>query len=507
MFKNNNDNNDNNDNSNNKNNNCKKDKKTKFTVIILAVLCVLTLKIITMMAATASAAAPSIPSIFHNDSKDPFQLHNKFPLEIIYGIPYVPIELFECLNNIDIRTENNFREDFYIMYKKLNYISFKVSSAIAETNKSGISDTISCKVEFRNNTTYVPAHLTAESLGLICEYKPEYNTIRIKEVAATKSFDELLARYIPKSAAIAPPVTTPEPITLPPVPTPPPPIPTTARPDYNNDNTTQPTTTEEETTTEPTTPENTQEILNYIMVYDGFSDIPEINDVTETYEVNEAKETENSEKSKKINSVLENLQKNKIRALFFMSVGEILENPDMLRKIISSGNDIGVRVEIGNPEYSADNLISELETANKLIYTAVKQKTRFCMFGDNSDNSDNYENYDNFENYEFYGNELKKQGYYLCKANLDLSDISDYFKSYEYADAEINAEYKNNIFGVDDMIDLLKQKTVNLISVDISDGENYMDMLNMAEQAGEVKFYINISYINNANILKILEHK
>ena len=163
-----------------------------------------------------------------------------------------------------------------------------------------------------------------------------------------------------------------------------------------------------------------------------------------------------------------------------MSGSEIIENPDILRDIIASGNDIGIKFESGKMNFTADDLITELESANGLIYSAVKQKTRFCMFnGGDTAVTD--------EDIKLYRDGLIKRGYYLCGKNTDISGITNM----------PNESVKN-------MTDLLKRQKINIIAIDISGGNNYLNYLNIAEQAANAKFYIKFSYINNANINKLI---
>ena len=493
----------------------RKQKKFRFavTAVILAALFALMLKALTMAASDSNAVPASaqgsplgIPSLFLNDSA--FQLDSDYPLKIIDGTAYIPFEIFTGvgINYITLSPPRRESSNFYIMYKNKAYISFNISGNNAD---SIIYGTIPCKIYPLLGTFYIPAQLTADCLGLKWEYNAQYHAGRIKEPAAEKSFSELISRYIIQTTLPPPPeTTTAAPVTSPPAVVRP--KQTTTATQSNPVYSTSETTEIPATTVPTTTPEDTQEIDNYIIIYDGASgepaDITGTTAASETSETSETTQTADTASAadtaetagaaqtpetsaaaaapaiapEKIDAVLNNLKHNNIRAMFFMSGDEILANPDILRKITAYGDDIGIKFESGRMNVAADDLILELESANALIYSAVKQKTRFCMFGD-ADNTGAHIN-----NIKLYGDELKRQGYYLCGKNTDLSNISNMPNQ-----------------SVNDMIILLKQKKVNIIAIDISKGGGWLAYLNDAEQASKIKPYIKISYINNANIADI----
>jgi len=93
-----------------------------------------------------------------------------------------------------------------------------------------------------------------------------------------------------------------------------------------------------------------------------------------------------------------------------------------------------------------------------LIYAALKHKTRFCIFGDEN---------------------LIPEGYYMCPQTAEIHDLS-------------------GIGSVEEMIDYIKQRKYNVFMFDINgDFEKYLEW---SAAAAKNKFYINFSYINNANI-------
>jgi hypothetical protein len=422
-----------------------------------------------MTAVPVSAESGSVPSLFYNDSA--FPLDDIMPLKIVDGVYYIPREFIKKIEGIYMETRDNYSEDFYISYGNKS-ISFKVSAEIADMDCKG--EYVHCKVIVDGWLTYVPAQFVAKHLGLEVEIRHQYPTLRLKNKNAKANFDDMInARLKPlfvppteppiTSPLPPPPTTTAPPVettTVPPVITSPPPIIDEITTTENKDNTPfviKPT--PPPTTTEPTTPENTRELENYLMFYDGYT-ADELLD----------------EKTENINEVLKILDKNNMRAVFFLSGSEIIENPDIMRKIYASGYELGIKFECGKVNINAEDLIAELESANNLIYSALKHKTRFCMFDEIID-----ENIDD-EDDEPYEEKLRGNGYYLCKKTSDILDLNDIKNSNE-------------------MIEYMKQNTLNVFMFDLNGGyKNYMQLF---AQADEIKFYIKFSYINNANISKI----
>ena len=464
------------------------DRKFELTVIFLVLALIALLKILTVtMVSAEDTSTSSIPSLFYNDngafvySMPGSNIY--LPLEKIDGIYYIPrsmLILFEP-NGLTMASMNNYTESFMILYNN-NWISFSISGDKA---KIGMDNYISCKVYNLNSDIYVPAQIIAENLGLIWEVrevKPGYNAGRISVKDAKRSFDELLEKYIPKPQPATPPPT--EPPTPPPAITEPPTEPTTPSPVFvdpviepttpiaNNIIPTKPP--EPTTTAEPTTVENTREIQNYLMFYDGsvsydyYTENEDKNIETGTITIND-----------RIAEALKLLDKNNIRGIFFLSRSEITENPDILRTIFSSGHELGIKFTDEEIKSGSNDLISVLESANNFIYSAVKHKTRFCIFEESAKHSGNVEYFENHK--EEYESELAAHGYYLCKKTIDIFDLKD-----------------KNITDLNQMTDFIKQKRMNVFMFDLNG--NYKNYLELSAKAAEAKFYINFSYINNANI-------
>jgi peptidoglycan/xylan/chitin deacetylase (PgdA/CDA1 family) len=172
--------------------------------------------------------------------------------------------------------------------------------------------------------------------------------------------------------------------------------------------------------------------------------------------------------SRNLEKVLKFLSENKVRALFFMSGEEILNNPDKLRMVFAAGQDIGLKISHASPT----DLINELEETNAYIYALIKQKTRLCMYAD--------ANISGAEMTAQYAAELEEAGYFLCSENVKADSVS--------------------LNGESAAVEFLKRSPVNLCAFDFSSFENNYAALEMIARAADVKFYINFSHINNANI-------
>jgi len=463
-------------------------RKLELTIIFLTFTFIAMMKIITMTVSPVSAENEvyNIPSLFYNDRA--FERDETYPLyQGDDGVYYIPLQLLDRINDLKRDTRDNYTEDFYIQYNN-NAIIFKVSADRAKSSKfiDDPDNYRTCKVYIIRGITYVPAQLVAYALGLTVEIRdtPQYKTLRIKNKDAKRDFDEMIESRIkplfvpptepPVTAPPPPPVTTapPEEIpTAPPVFTSPPAAPVET--ETTETIHTPPVRTTEPPTPEPTTPENTREIENYLMFYDS-----------------KKEKTDEKEKTNKINEVLKILDISEIKAVFFLSGSEIIENPDILRKIYASGHELGIKFENGRINFDAEDLISELESANGLIYSALKHKTRFCMFDETINTNTSTSTSTSTESGVFgadadgksYEKKLMEKGYYLCEKTSDIPGLGD-------------------ISNSDEMIEYMKQNTLNVFMFDLNGG--YKNYLQLSAQAAETKFYINFSYINNANIKKI----
>ena len=460
-------------------------KRLELTIVFLTFFLFALLKLLSATFSPVLAEESlGIPSLFYNDTHFPYSVPGSttyLPLKQYNGVHYVPLDMLKLLNNIKMDSTDKYTDKFYIQYQNNNYIAFHISAERAYNQNAEYTN---CKVYKYMGILYVPVEIIAKELGLEWEYRPEYNAGRIKEVGARRSFDDLLEKFIPKPK---PPDTTTSPPsppeTAPPVSPPPetapwplfPPLIMTEPPlDYTTPPISEPTTADdipqkeissqqqtttiEPTTAEPTTPESTEEIQNYLMFYDSFS--PE----------DEAREDENTDKTAKINEILTALDENdNMKAIFFLSGEEIKKNPEILRSVYAFGHKVGIKFERGTPDDDVEALVAELEEVNALIYSVLKHKTKFCIFGDAK---------------YIYDDKLISEGYYPCGFPADLADIEN----------------------ADEMIEFLKRERYNIFMFDINNAD-YKKYLEWFKLAANTKIYINFSYINNANIETIYKER
>jgi hypothetical protein len=210
----------------------------------------------------------------------------------------------------------------------------------------------------------------------------------------------------------------------------------------------------------PPPPENTREIINYIKFYGG----EDINNKTE-----------------KINGALHELEKNNMRAVFFLSGSEILENPDIVRKIHASGQSLGIKLE---GAAVTEETKTELEAVNNLIYALVKHKTRLFILGEGANAGAAGET--ELTRITGITDKLISEGYYLCGSASKASG--------------------RNLAGVmnpNGMIEFVKREQINIFAFDIS--SDYADYIGWLAEAAKEKFYISVSHINSANAAKITD--
>jgi hypothetical protein len=159
-----------------------------------------------------------------------------------------------------------------------------------------------------------------------------------------------------------------------------------------------------------------------------------------------------------------------MKAVFFFFFLEILQNPEILNLIYASGHQLGIKFDQNKTEGETRELVTEFEKVNAFIYSALKHKTRFCISDDpGCSKTVKYS----------YNDKLTPEGYYLCGHNADIHDLAD-------------------IENPGEMIDFIKQRRYNVFMFDIND--DYKKYLEWFAEASKTKFYINFSYMNDANI-------
>ena len=456
------------------NNKNTKDKKFYLTIVGLIILFALTVNFLILPVSTAD-----MPKLWVNDVRYPF--HERYPLEMLNGVPYVYIRLLEYIDGIEIGDERE--GGFYISYKKNGtYISFDTKKNYASTPYRGKVEDFYEPTYIWHGVRYVRAQAVADYLDITLDFNEQYGVLRFRDRSARKGLNELIAGYIDVPTTPSPviPTTTERyvPLQTPPPATPPPVV--------------------AETTAEPTTAEDTREIVNYFMFRANGKNYTGQEEPTEIFEDDtEAGNTgtdnnENNDNMDSVEYILDVLKRENIRSIFFMTGSEILKNPTILRKVYALGHEVGIEIEGGKINPSSEDLLSELEEINAIIYTVTKHKTRFYMLDENMyKNSGNNAEADELQ--LLCIENLKKAGYYQFKQTVEASNfqyIQNILAFYE--DKNIVEAVK-----ITEMIELLKREEINIIKFEIgSIAENEYVDLKLVINAIKSKFYITVAKIN-----------
>ncbi len=159
---------------------------------------------------SARVEAASTPGIFHNDER--WYKDSAASLEVIDGIPYVPIDVFGMFSRIELSIDA--RRGEFMLYNRVSgaYISILYSEKIATVN--GVEEVYLNLYKLHGGYYYVPAEYFCSVLSLQYEIvasaaAPYGKTVRLSDGGQTKTIGELLAIYEPGSgdSTDTPPVT------------------------------------------------------------------------------------------------------------------------------------------------------------------------------------------------------------------------------------------------------------------------------------------------------------
>jgi len=412
-----------------------KDRKFYISFIGLVIIFAVVVKLLTM-----TVSMSDIPTLWVNDA--PFRYFERYPLELINGVPYVPITLFEDIKGIKTSIE---KEGFYIQYTINNaWILFDTKNNGAMAIYKGQRIEFYEQTFILNGVRYVRAQVVTDNLEIGLDFDEEHGVLRIKDRMARKTLKDLISIYI--EATTTPP-------TIPIV---------TTREEYVPPTTPTPTTEAETTpTAEPTTAEDTREIINYFMFHSGAKDYANQENSIEIPE--ESGDTDN------LDYLLGLLKRENITSIFFLTKTEVLDNPDIVRKIYAMGHELGISLDSG--QAASEELLAELEEVNSLIYVLTKNKTRFYVFNDDT--------------YRDAEDDLKKKGYYKFKETVGTSNFQASTTGVDDRELRIN-----------EMIEFLKREEINIIKFELGGtAENY-DELDLVISAVHSKFYITVANMN-----------
>lgn len=270
-----------------------------------------------------------IPNLFRQNGV--YSNIQRFPLVVQGGVEYVPLSVFILYPYIDVnygRTENSF---FLLNNKNNHYISFNTAEGVASTYDG---DILKMPTPIFNQTTYVPARTVAIVLGLECETydNPEKGiyAFRVSDGKTGKTVEDMLAEYIEKAENKND-------------------LPSGQNPSDANG----PSSEDNPSMVEDPLAEMAGRRVGMCFAGMEYANLSKITNLLEYYN---------------------------IKAAFSFNEGEILKNPDLVRKLGNTGNSIFITAPAygETPEEYAENFVAGLENANKALKLVSKRKTRMC---------------------------------------------------------------------------------------------------------------------------------
>ncbi len=171
---------------------------------------ILALSVVTGVLFSARVDAANTPGIFHNDER--WYKDSAASLEMIDGIPYVPIDVFGMFSPIELSIDA--RRGEFMLYNRASgeYISILYSEKIATVN--GTEEVYLNLYKLHGGYYYVPAEYFCSVLSLQYEIVASSasvygKTVRISDGGQTKTIAELLRMYEPDTGLPpdTPPVT------------------------------------------------------------------------------------------------------------------------------------------------------------------------------------------------------------------------------------------------------------------------------------------------------------
>lgn len=293
---------------------------------------------VTFESYTNMAQDSAIPSLFRNDSV--FPQYKQHPPVITDGLEYVPLEVFYGLSGVKISFSDD-GTNFYIQNKNTNkYISFSVGGEYAVT---GTGNVYEAKIHTFYDIHYVPLRLVCSTTGIGCDsYNDGINKIYVIKVytAPGLSAQELIRIHAPSVYDV------PSEEDTPPAPPPPPPI---VNPDEDKE--------------QPPVDKPKPEVFPPRTLYFFFDG--SLESATDT---------------------LDTLRNNGVAALVFVTEQDMLTYPDTVRRIITDGNTVGVKIDAEPSEIcKADGLESLCRSAMDTLYEVTKTKSRIITLPEDSE--------------------------------------------------------------------------------------------------------------------------
>ncbi|MBO5670111.1 MAG: polysaccharide deacetylase family protein [Clostridia bacterium] len=259
-------------------------------------------------------SALGTPTLFHNDEK--WYKDSTAHLEVIDGIPYIPVDIFGMFPHIELSMDS--RKGEFMLYNRTTerYISVLYEKRIATVD--GTEEIYLNLYRLYGGYYYVPAEYFCQVMDLSCTLRDSdamgEKTMRIWDGTQTKTMEELLALYT----------------------------------DHGPDSSTP-------SVTEPVTPPDTSGVdRTERTVYLTFNTVREDN----------------------LFLLLETMRDANVQATFFFQEEELLAAPKLVTQLLTDGHSVGLTsAEMTD---TAD-FLRQMEEANEVLYAITKMTTRIVQ--------------------------------------------------------------------------------------------------------------------------------
>jgi len=299
----------------------------------ISIICIILIFVLIFTLARYNIYSAELPTCFVNDT--PWNDEDKkFQWVFIPSAYYVPITVFELFDFIEISMDRN-KKEVTMSSGDITMVFDRITKQFAY--KNGVKEYMRT-YEIIRDVLWVPAEEVCAYFGFKFEVTEDGKAMRISEYDNKKTLNDILRIYNPAL------------------------IVTTTITTVTNSIVTE---TEE-------TPSVTElppiEIIKDRLIFLTFEEVPS-------------------------EEVLRLLNEAGINATFFLTGEEILENTDVLRKIIVGRHSVGLHTMTHDEKKFAedfDSFIAELNQQNDLLYKLIKQKSRIIR-APNGSVSENFE--------------------------------------------------------------------------------------------------------------------
>ena len=287
------------------------------------------------------AAEPDVPTLFYNDTA--WAMDDYYPsLGYTIGVTkdfWIPLSFYEEIDNIRVRRGTAKNHTVFVIQDAVTekYLSFNLNdSSYAQTERSTL---VLIKTMLYSRERYLPMRDMCAYFGWTFEISEEYQSIRICDGSQQKTFDELLAVYVPPA-----PETETEPVT-----------------ETETAAVTQPPQTEPVTEAPPVEEPEIYRSSTVRLTFEDIEDVytPQLLDTLRTYQAS---------------------------AVFFVSGEQLIRYPDSVLRILAEGHAIGLHGMTGDELSLRDteDLLAALDEENALLYALVRRKTRLVRLPEGS---------------------------------------------------------------------------------------------------------------------------